>query len=235
MVSPWIETKVTETAKRVAFISARALRTKGSLAALVASARSEARALAAEALKREPPGHLDCREGCDACCRSQRVVMSGPEAIVIAARIAETRSAEEVSGLRDLLTAQLRKPHGQPCPLLQKHRCTVYECRPLRCEGHNGVDARQCHRLDHLVWLPQEMSFRVASGGISAGAARCGVGSGTYELRRALLIALTEKDVEARYLGGDALFAPAELKLEDMTPGEREIEEIRIRRERHED
>jgi hypothetical protein len=233
MVSPWIESRAGEIAARVAFNAARTIRTKGSLAALIAAARSEAQALTVEALRREPPGTLACREGCDACCH-QRVVLTGPEAIVLAQRIVATRSAEQVDALVGVLSAQLRKPQRRPCPLLCQRRCTVYDCRPLRCGGHVAVDARRCDRLDHLVWLPQELSFRAASGGIAAGAARCGVGSGPYELRRALLITLTEKDVQARYLNGEDVFAPAELSLEDMTPEERAIENARIRRERHE-
>jgi hypothetical protein len=232
MVSPWIETRVGELLNRVAFNASRALRTKGSLAALVTSARNEAEALTAEVLRREPAPSLACREGCDACCY-QRVVLTAPEVIVIAARISETRSAEEVRALTDRLAAQLRKPIREPCPLLRQGRCTVYECRPLRCQGHSGVDARSCHRLDHLVWLPQEQGFRAASAGIAIGAARCGVGSGTYELKRALLIALTENDAEARYLNGDGLFTSAELLAGDLTPEERAVEEARMRRERH--
>jgi hypothetical protein len=230
MVSQWIEMRAGDMLNRIAFVAARTIRTKASLAALVATARSEAESLTAEARRREPPPRLACREGCDACCY-QRVVATAPEIIVIAARIAATRSAEEVSALVDTLTAQLRQTNRQPCPLLRQGRCTAYEHRPLRCQGHTGVDARDCHRLDHLVWLPQERSFRAASGGIAAGAARCGVGSGTYELRRALLIALTEKDVEARYLGGDGVFDPAALSIEHMTPEERAVEEVRIRNE----
>jgi hypothetical protein len=234
MVSPWIETGVGEILNRVAFVAARALRTKTSLAALLASARDEAQALTAEALRREPPARLACREGCDACCH-QRVTLSAPEVIVIAARISETRSAPEVKALTDQLAAPPRKPSREPCPLLRQGRCTVYECRPLRCQGHNGLDARSCERLNHLVWLPQEHSFRAASQGIAIGAARCGVGCGTYELRRALLIALTEKDVEARYLNGDGLFTPAELRFEDLTPAERAVEEARLRQEQRND
>jgi hypothetical protein len=232
MVSQWIADRSDEILNRVAFVAARTLRTKTSLAALVTYARNEAESLTAEALRLVPPARIACREGCDACCY-QRVVVTGPEAIVIAARISETRSGEEVKALTDRLTAQLQKPMRQPCPLLYRGRCTVYACRPLRCQGHNGVDARQCHRLDHLVWLPQEVSFRMASGGIAAGAARCGVGSSTYELRHALLIALTENDVEARYLNGDDLFAPAALSVDNMTPEERAVEDVRIRREQH--
>jgi hypothetical protein len=234
MVAPWIETGVAEIENRVAFIAARTLRKKTSLAALVTSARNEAEALTAEVLRRVPAPRLACHDGCDACCY-QRVVLTAPELIVIAARISETRSAQEVKALTDQLAAQLPKPIREPCPLLRQRRCTIYECRPLRCQGHSGVDARTCHRLDHLVWLPQEQSFRAASRGIAVGAARCGVGSGTYELKRGLLIALTENDVEARYLNGDGLFAPAELRFEDLTPEERAIEQIRIRNEQHED
>jgi hypothetical protein len=233
MVSPWVETRVGAILNRVAFVAARTLRTKTSLAALVSFARNEAQALTAEAFRREPAPRLACREGCDACCH-QRVVVTAPEVIVIAARISDNHSAEELSALVDRLAAQLRKQIREPCPLLSRGRCTIYECRPLRCQGHSGVDARSCHRLDHLVWLPQEQSFRAASRGIALGAARCGVGSGTYELKRALLIALTDKDVEARYLNGDGIFTPAELRVEDLTPEERAVEEVRIRNERHE-
>jgi Fe-S-cluster containining protein len=234
MVSRWIEIRVGEILNRVAFIAARALRTKTSLAALVTSARNEAEALTAEVLRREPAPSFACHEGCDACCY-QRVALTGPEVIVIAVRISEARCAQEVKALIDRLAAPLRKPIREPCPLLYEGRCTVYEFRPLRCQGHSSVDARSCNRLDHLVWLPQEQSFRAASGGIALGAARCGVGSGTYELKRALLIALTEKDVEARYLNGDGLFTPAELRAEDLTPEERAVEEARIRREQRKD
>jgi uncharacterized protein len=88
----------------------------------------------AEALAARYDAHLECRPGCNSCCRHDLTVFEVEAASVRAAFLSlpeETKSvivgqAEEV---------QARKALGQwhNCPFLVKERCSIYALRPVIC------------------------------------------------------------------------------------------------------
>lgn len=97
---------------------------------------------------------IDCRDGCAYCC-SLPVMITVPEAELLAEAIAESPRREElVERLRvDHAKIQGRSADelallGRPCPLLDgqvgQGSCAVYEARPLACRSHTSYDVEIC-------------------------------------------------------------------------------------------
>ncbi len=82
-------------------------------------------------------GHeMQCRPGCDACCRVHPGIPRG-EAAEITALV---RSL--APGARARLAARAEQPRDDRCPALEDDgRCAVYAARPLVCRSH-GVPVR---------------------------------------------------------------------------------------------
>ena len=169
------------------------------------------------------PPRSDCREGCDWCCHLT-VGTASPEVFRIVAYLRQTLSAEEFGALRERVTrltaARRDRPAGAgplPCALLVEHRCTAYPVRPLTCRGFNSADARRCERsltergVAVPAWAPQVRMHTFALDGLRAGSAEAGLAGDLLELTAALHIALETEDAAARWLAGEAVFAPARL------------------------
>jgi Fe-S-cluster containining protein len=99
-------------------------------------ARLDAWTASARALHAE---RMQCRVGCDACCRRHLSVVS-LEAEVLAGAAAAL-PVERRRGLRDHLEGwderfEGREVAGTPCPLLAEGSCLLYEARPVLCRTH---------------------------------------------------------------------------------------------------
>jgi len=88
----------------------------------------------------EHGNHINCRRGCDECCRRSFSIFA-VEALNLKAGF-------------DLLSKQMRRlilnnmgyynHAGSPCPLLHNSGCLLYEYRPVICRTH-GLPVRSSH------------------------------------------------------------------------------------------
>jgi Fe-S-cluster containining protein len=174
------------------------------------------------ALARTPPrAPSACREGCAWCCY-KRVGSAAPEVLRIAAYLKETLSAEGLEALRQRVQRGVEERRGGrtglACPLLVEDRCAAYPVRPLTCRGYNSSDARRCERsldpndpVEVPAYVPQQRLFTFVLDGLRAGAQESRLDGELLELTAALEIALRTPDAGARWLAGEAVFAPARL------------------------
>jgi hypothetical protein len=105
-----------------------------------------------------------------------------------------------------------------PCPLLIDDRCMAYAVRPLTCRGYNSSDARRCEEaLDGSgaaavpVYALQQRLTTFVLDGLRAGLAESRLGDELLELTAALRVALEVPGAPARWLAGEAVFAPARM------------------------
>ncbi|HEY0464488.1 MAG TPA: YkgJ family cysteine cluster protein [Polyangiaceae bacterium] len=109
--------------------------------------------LAEALLSRATAGAVACGSGCDHCCH-QPVGLTPPEALAIVAHLRQTLASEALAAVAARLAERARETRGlsaaerfspdQPCPFLDRGRCSIYEVRPLACRGMNSLDADEC-------------------------------------------------------------------------------------------
>lgn len=92
-----------------------------------------------------------CGKGCGSCCR-HFVVISAPEAEVLAAHVRRTYNAEQQQALRKrtkawhawdtlLRTGDNSGHHDACCPFLIDESCSVYSVRPSICRSHHAISS----------------------------------------------------------------------------------------------
>ena len=74
--------------------------------------------------------YLECRPGCDSCCRHLSLFRVEGEALAAALHELPTGQAAKIRE-----KAAAATPDG-PCPLLEEGRCLLYEARPIICRTH---------------------------------------------------------------------------------------------------
>ena len=120
---------------------------------LARNAMSATSRLAEALLAQAPAGAVACKAGCDHCCH-QPVGLTPPEALAIFAHLRQTLASDELASVASRLAQRARETRGlssaerfspdQPCPFLERGRCSIYEVRPLACRGMNSLDAEEC-------------------------------------------------------------------------------------------
>lgn len=156
-----------------------------------------------------------CKVGCNRCC-SLRVEIFDAEAFRIAEELQRRPPAELVA-----LTERLRhhvaveiprsshKSFSSDCAFLLDSRCSIYAVRPSVCRKAHSLSAELCHAS--ALQLPQ--SFQVVVGaealmsGVSAAYREAGLPSAGRELCAAVLLALTDDTLKARWYAGISVFA----------------------------
>jgi uncharacterized protein len=180
-------------------------------------------------LQQHPPRRpFACKEGCAWCCH-KRVGTSAPEVVRIVEFLRQRLSPEEWPATcerickrdeeRQALSQQDSWAAARlPCPLLVDNRCSVYPVRPLTCRGYNSSDAQACERscksrtrVEVPKYEPQHRLTTFMLDGMRSALAEAGLKSELLELTAALRIAVTEPDAIARWLAGEAAFAPARM------------------------
>lgn len=148
-----------------------------------------------------PERPLDCRAGCNHCCRAP-VEVTAPEVLALAVAL-----LNRPQGLADLVAAEPR------CPLLDRDGlCAVYDSRPFICRAFTSMDVEACRRGTDLPIFPAQWSVhRHVQGGLLVGIAELGHEADRLDLRPAITIALAEPRAAARWLAGERLFEPARL------------------------
>jgi Fe-S-cluster containining protein len=139
-------------------------------------------------------------------------MLTPPEGEALRARVAGGAAQ------RRALDPAARRRSALPCPLLVDNRCVAYAVRPLTCRGFNSSEARRCEaalgRGDPAavpMYAPQQRLHTFVLDGLRAGLQESGLDGALLELTAALEIAVQAPDVEARWLAGEAVFAPMRL------------------------
>jgi hypothetical protein len=169
----------------------------------------------------------ECAAGCDHCCY-QWVRCGIPEAIYTWEGIRKNYDAEglarlasEISVYAEMIRSVKEGVVPQtPCPLLDDHRCSVYEHRPLACRGTMSMDAAAClqgrltpaeTRIPYI--LPMMYLVGALRSGLKRGAAAAGMPSYEVALVLALEIMMRDETAVDRYLAGEDVFASADADL----------------------
>lgn len=182
-----------------------------------------------------PGGEPACARGCAHCCH-QRVEVTPPEVVAIAGHLREHWSedgADPVATLDDLARRldhvadrmRARQSHRDPvrCAFLDDaETCTIYAARPLACRRGHSLDAAICRAvledpaLDVVVPDNATIAWNTAAIviGYREGFVHAQRPLAAYELCGAAAIALRTPDLEARFLAGEDVLAPARTKTE---------------------
>jgi hypothetical protein len=174
-------------------------------------------------VRRHPPGRaIACGKGCSYCCRNY-VAASIPEVLWLARGIRQRwpdaaaairgRIAEAARRPRDLAAAR-RTSSTVACPVLDEAgACSAYDVRPLACRAYVSISVDACIRAmtDPAIDIPTTKThvfFRArCTTALWAALKAAGLPYGSYDLNRALAVALAGEDAEARWLAGEDVFA----------------------------
>ena len=178
-----------------------------------------------------PPRPLACGEGCAYCCIGMEVHVSPLEVLRIADYVTRTLARSDLEDLvkitksvdaekKSAREAGAERPRFT-CPLLVDRRCSVYDVRPFVCRGFNSYDALKCEQrkrggIEFAVvegYVHPKMVARSALNGVRLGCIAAGLEDDVLDLAPALLIALTTADAKERWLGGEAVFETARVRL----------------------
>ncbi len=181
-----------------------------------------------------PEGQIACRKGCSWCCH-QQVSVSVAEAIAITDHVTRRFAPDRLAALRTRLDALDQRTAGlgptdyartaSPCAFLEEGSCSIHTVRPFRCRAYHSTDADYCHwKLDHPEEAAAERRerrvrpvypgepvriFDGALRGMATAIRDSGFPGGAHFLTGAVRIALDQPDAGARWLKGEAVFAPA--------------------------
>ena len=199
---------------------------------LVGKLVSLADALVEQEKERNPPqSQIMCRAGCAHCCH-MRVLVTAPEALILAEFIRENLSPNELSDIKKKIgqTSELAarmtdaeySSAGLACPLLVDSMCSVYEARPMECRGYVSMSVEACERAaDNYddwnvpVYLEQYSIFKNVQIGLLHSMAISDLPCELLEMSAALTIALDTPDAADRWLAGENVFGSAAIRSDD--------------------
>jgi hypothetical protein len=169
------------------------------------------------------PG-LDCKRGCDYCCRGY-VSATAPQ--IFAAARAVRAQALSYEAARARVAAASEKVRGaewlarcrmhEPCPLLVEGACSIYASRPLACRGFVSLSVAACRRAfeqntnDVVVPAVYGNVRSALENALRAALKHHALPGESYELDTALQCVLARPDAEAAWLGGEDVFAGADV------------------------
>lgn len=166
-----------------------------------------------------------CGRGCGWCCH-QPVLITMPEAIAIAAWLADTLDAGELAQARAIVDQRVEAVRRcsssadylrerLPCAFLAADgSCGVHQARPLICRSYHSLSAEACaakHRDRAAPNPPIDGVSHMAGNGVVHGLddalREAGLDAGLFELHHAVQRALAEPDAAARWGAGARLSA----------------------------
>ncbi len=162
------------------------------------------------------PGTFACKKGCAHCCNFH-VGLFAPEAFRIARQVRKTpraRDALAAVAARIAGVAPLERPMLQiPCALLQRDACSIHAWRPHSCRAFMSVDVQAC--IAALAGLPGQIrsakAYDRTEGRIGlvflAAMAAAGLFPRSYEINASLMMLIDDPGLEARWYGGEDVFA----------------------------
>lgn len=186
------------------------------------------------AIQTEGGPALACAGECAACCRL-RVVVTAPEAFLIARFIAVNNealrargvdllrrideAASEVGGLSDAQRMAARRG----CPFIEGELCLAYRLRPLACRGHAAFDREACgeaaagENADVAISTPHLIVRSLTQNAMMSALRAAGLAWGLYELNRALGVALSDPSAFGKWAAGEDPLAPAAVEDFDLS------------------
>jgi hypothetical protein len=170
----------------------------------------------------QAPGmdRVACKAGCYYCC-DVYVSAQAPRIFAIAdwlranspeldAEIARLAAADAAIRGQDV---DARAAASLPCPFLDEGKCGIYPVRPAACRGLFSLSVEACvagarGESDEIPTPPHIHQLRGAyEQALSAVLYHWRLPAAHYELTHGVLVALTEKDAEARWYDGEDVFA----------------------------
>lgn len=178
---------------------------------------------------------LACDAGCHFCCYLMATV-SAPEVLMVAQRLRETRSAQELKQIKQKVKRSFKRTkkldsHARvrarvACPLLSDEgTCTIYDFRPLDCMTYHSLSRQACEEVmeEPAQRHPMNDDLRAIGIGVKQGLGQAIAGADLetpalrYELIEALQIALSDPHAMKKYLAGKNVFKPAAIITDDVT------------------
>jgi hypothetical protein len=90
--------------------------------------------------------------------------------------------------------------------------CSIYQVRPAACRKAHSSDVTECEA--HAPVIPQDREIALRAEALIIGTSGAyrqrGFDASSYELVRAVLIALRDPSAQARWYRGEPVFEPAE-------------------------
>ncbi|MBI2734571.1 MAG: YkgJ family cysteine cluster protein [Aquabacterium sp.] len=172
---------------------------------------------------------LDCHKGCATCC-TLRVTATAPEVFMLARFIRAVTPGLMKHGVD--LRAQIARANDvtcgvgeadrvaarQRCPFIAQGVCVVYQVRPLACRGLASYDRKACAQaasglVDEIPYSEPHMRLRsLVQNALQSALRDAGVAWGNHELNQALLMALDDDTLEARWLAGEDVLRAAQVE-----------------------
>jgi hypothetical protein len=169
---------------------------------------------------------IDCRKGCATCC-TLRVTATAPEVLMMARFIRALDPALQKRGIDlpgQIAAADTRTCGRQRCPFVAQGVCVVYQVRPLACRGLASYDREACAqaasgKIDQIPYSEPHMHVRsLVQNAMQSAMRDADLAWGSYELNRSLTMALRDATCESRWLGGEDVFASAQVS--EVDPAE---------------
>ncbi len=156
----------------------------------------------------------ECKPGCAHCCHS-KVNALPAEVFGIVRHVVNTLSPADLKSLEARLARQaaagdqaLSWQARPPCAFLQGGQCSIYAIRPAVCRKAHSLDARQC--AAGSADIPQDLGLLLDAEALIRGTAsayeQSGLGPAGVELGRAVVLALSDPGLEARWSRGEQVF-----------------------------
>jgi len=169
-----------------------------------------------------PEPRVACAAGCSMCCHNW-IPVTAPEALLIAAHLrgadlAAARAAEMAHAAEAGrgLDRDQRLEQRLACPLLAEGLCSIYALRPLACRSFFSLSLDACRGIfegrteDLPAWRPAMVLRGFHDRCLQAALKATGHELTSYELTDAVATALSEPEVEKRWLDGEDVFAAVE-------------------------
>lgn len=167
---------------------------------------------------------LECRRGCDYCCRGY-VSATAPQIFAAAKAMRAQAPSHEAAAARVAAAAgkvqgldwQTRCRMHEPCPLLVAGSCSIYPARPLSCRGFVSFSVAACRRAfeqhtnDVLVPAVYGNVRSALESALRAALKHHALSYQSYELDTALARVLAHPEAEAAWLNGEDVFAGADV------------------------
>lgn len=167
---------------------------------------------------------LECKRGCDYCCRGY-VSATAPQ-IFAAARAIRANSLTYDAAVARIAAAAEKVRHvdwqtrcrmHEPCPMLVEHACSIYASRPLACRGFASYSVAACRQAFDdgtdavMVPAPYANVRSAMESALRAALKRLSYGYESYELDTALERVLAHPGSEAAWLAGEDVFSGVDL------------------------
>lgn len=152
---------------------------------------------------------MECSQGC-ACCCSIRVEATEPEIFRIA-RAIRLLPAERIAAIVERLHNFAAASDGAcrtDCAFLENRHCSIYEIRPAVCRRAHSLSAESCQRFSSEI--PQSLDKLLRADALIKGTSEAyrefGLHASGHELCNAVLLALTDETIEAKWHNGEPVF-----------------------------